>query len=259
MEIETIEVLKENGICLLTLNKPEVRNSLTVEMRKELTFILKEISNDVDVKVVIITGKGPVFSSGGDLKSLQNEGIYGVRKRLQTGHELINIMLNLEKPIIAAVNGPAVGAGFSLALACDLIIASESASFIPSFSKVGLVPDLGSAYFITKLVGPFIAKKLLFLGEKISSQQAYGLQIVNEVVANEDLLDTANTFAKRLTKGPNITYGLTKLLVNRSVNTNLKEVLEIEALFQSICFSTEDFKEGVVSFFEKRIPDFKGK
>ena len=159
----SIDVKNNNGVSLITLNRPEVRNALVTEMREELIDIIKRLHDDHDTKAIIITGEGSVFSAGGDLKSLQSVGTVDGRMRLQTGHELIRSMLAIEKPIIAAINGPAVGAGFSLALACDMIIASDTASFTQSFSKVGVIPDLGSSYFLSQLVGPYLAKTLINL------------------------------------------------------------------------------------------------
>lgn len=256
---ESVKVSHKNGICLLTLNKPEVRNALVTEMRIELTSHIKRLQNDAETKVMIITGEGSVFSAGGDLKSLQDVRTVDGRRRVKAGHELILSMLGLEKPIIAAVNGPAIGAGFSLALACDIIVSSDTATFTQSFSKVGVIPDLGSTFFLSQLVGPYLAKKLMFLGETISAQKAYELQIVSELASSELVLDEAYSLGRKLASGPSIANGLTKLLVNRSVYPNLQEVLELEAFSQGICFGTEDFQEGVQSFFEKRSPVFTGK
>ncbi|MBM4763697.1 enoyl-CoA hydratase [Bacillus sp. B15-48] len=254
-----IEIKKKNGICLLTLNKPEVRNALGVELRITLTELFKEIDKDDSIKVVILTGNGPVFSAGGDLTTLREQRLIEGRKRILTGHELIRLMLKLEKPIIAAVNGPAAGAGMSLALACDFIIASERASFISSFSKVALVPDLGSAFFLSQILGPYFAKKIMMTGEPITAQKAFELQMVNEVVAEEQLMKTAYSFAEQLACGPGISNGLTKMLVNRSMYGNLDDVLEYEAFSQAMCFETQDFIEGVDAFFNKRPAKFQGK
>lgn len=254
-----IEIKKTNGICLLALNKPEIRNALVADVRTELIDIFKEISKDDSIKVVILTGNGPVFSAGGDLNALREQNLFAGRKRIQSGHELIHLMLKLEKPIIAAVNGAAAGAGMSLALASDFIIASEHARFISSFSKIGLVPDLGSAFFLSQILGPYLAKKIMMTGEPITAQQALELRLVNEVVADEELMNTAYTFAEELASGPAVSYGLTKMLVNRSLYGNLDDVLAYEAFSQAVCFETEDFKEGVDAFFNKRRANFQGK
>lgn len=256
---ESVKVTYKNGVCILTLNKPEVRNALLTDMRVELTSHIKRIQNDEETKAIIITGEGAVFSAGGDLKSLQDVRTVDGRKRVKAGHELILSMLGLEKPIIAAVNGPAIGAGFSLALACDIIISTDTATFTQSFSKVGVIPDLGSTFFLSQLVGPYLAKRLMLTGETISAQKAYDLQIVSELFNSEQLLDEAHSLGQKLASGPSIANGLTKLLVNRSVYHNFQEVLELEAFSQGICFGTNDFQEGVASFFEKRSPVFTGK
>ena len=230
---QSVKVKKENGICVITLNRPEVRNALLTELREDLKDQIKKLQYDHDVKVIILTGEGSVFSAGGDLKALKNMNAIEGRKRLKAGHDLILSMVNIEKPIIAAVNGPAVGAGFSLALACDFIIASDSAVFSQKFSKRGAVPDLGSAYFISQLVGPYLAKRLMLLAEDIPAKKAYEWQIVSEVVSPEHLMDSAYSLANQLAMGPGIANGFTKSLVNKSVYGNLQEVLELEAFAQA--------------------------
>ncbi|MDQ1002190.1 2-(1,2-epoxy-1,2-dihydrophenyl)acetyl-CoA isomerase [Neobacillus niacini] len=257
---QDIEIKNKDGICLITLNRPDRRNAIAPNIRKELIDIFKRIQHDNEISVVILTGKGNAFSAGGDLKYLQTIGtsIEG-RKRMKDGQELLLAMLELDKPIIGAVNGVAVGAGFSLALACDIIIASESALFFQSFTKVGAVPDLGGAYFLSQLLGPYLAKKIMFLGEKISVKQAFDLHIVNNICSEENLMEEAYLIAKQLANGAGTAIGLTKQLINKSINGSLQEVLELEAIYQGVCFETDDFKEGVSSFLEKRSPIFSGK
>lgn len=255
---ENIKVENKNSIALVTLNKPEIRNALIAGLKSDLCDFFDKARVDSTIKVIILTGAGSSFCAGGDLSSLQKTNAIEGRTRVKAGHELIQSMLNIEKPIIAAVNGAAAGAGFSLALACDLIVASTSSSFIQSFAKVGVIPDLGSAYFLPQLVGPYIAKKMMFLSEHISAEKAYELQFVNEVVEDDLLLEKADAISNRLIEGPGISIGLTKHLVNKSIYSNLQEVLNLEASYQALCFETDDFKEGVASFFEKRKPSFTG-
>lgn len=226
------------------------------QMREELKHFFTNVKYHDEVKVIILTGEGNSFSAGGDLSTLNDiDAILG-RKRLQAGHDMIKAILNLEKPVIAAVNGAAAGAGFSLAIACDMIIASRSAIFIQSFVKVGLIPDLGSIYFLPKLVGRQRALELMFLGEKITAEQAAKMGIVNHIVEDETLLDTVNDFAKKLVEGPKLALGIMKKFVNTNICSALDESLELEALGQSLCFDSADFKEGVQAFLEKRKPIF---
>lgn len=225
-------------------------------MREELRDFFTEVKDQDEVKVIILTGEGNAFSAGGDLSSLKNIDAFSGRKRLQAGHEMIKAILNLEKPVIAAVNGAAAGAGFSLAIACDMIIASRSAVFIQSFVKVGLIPDLGSIYFLPKLVGRHMALELMFLGEKITAEQAMKMGIVNRIVEDEIVIETANDLAKKLAEGPKFALGLMKKFVNRNVCDSFDESLELEGLGQSLCFNSVEFEEGVQAFFEKRKPIF---
>lgn len=259
MSYQHIKLEIQNDIALIKLNRPEIRNALVAEMRKELTDLFKELQVNDDVKAVILTGEGNAFSAGGDLKALKDVDVISGRKRLKVGHEMIQAVLNLEKPVVAAVNGPAAGAGFSLALACDMIYAGRSSFFIQSFAKVGLVPDLGGIHFLVRLLGVHRAKELMFLGERITADQAYQLGILNGVFNDETLLENTFDVAEKLTYGPGIALGLTKKLVNQSANLNLQETFELEAFAQGLCFETEDFQEGVAAFYEKRRPQFKGK
>lgn len=259
MSFQHIETAVENHICFIKLNRPEIRNALVPEMRKELIELFQQIEQDHDVKAIILTGEGNTFSAGGDLSGLKNQDAISGRNRLKGGQELIQAILNLEKPVIAAVNGAAAGAGFSLALACDMVYAARSAFFIQSFVKVGLVPDLGAIHFLPRLIGPHRAKELMFMGDRISADRAYQLGLLNDIVDDHSLLDRVFSVAAKLAEGPSISIGLTKRLVNRNVNAGLDETLELEAFAQGFCFETEDFQEGVHAFFSKRSPQFNGK
>lgn len=258
---ENILVDVKDGIALVTLNRPEIRNALVSGIKIELGDFFQKARGDSAIKAIILTGSGSGFCAGGDLNSLKHPNTKAIegRNRLKSIQELVQLMLSIEKPIIAAVNGAAAGAGFSLALACDLILSSKSATFIQSFTKVGLIPDLGSTYFLPQLVGPYIAKKLMFLSEPVSAERAFELQIVNEVVDSDSLLERAFALGRQLSNGPSISIGLTKQLINKSLNHHLQEILDLEASYQSLCFETDDFNEGVSAFFEKRKPIFEGK
>lgn len=257
MTYEQLVITKENGICTVKFNRPEVRNPLTLEMREELKNFLIQVQDDEEVKVVVLTGEGKAFSAGGDLSALKDIDAVAGRRRLQAGHDLIHSILNLEKPVIAAINGAAAGAGFSVALACDLIVAGRSSFFIQSFVKVGLIPDLGSIHFLPRLIGRQRALELMLLGERVSAEQAQQLGIVNRVVEDEDLMKEVYTLATQIAEGPGMAMGLTKKLTNRSVLAELTQALELEGFAQGMCFESDNFKEGASAFFEKRKPTFK--
>jgi 2-(1,2-epoxy-1,2-dihydrophenyl)acetyl-CoA isomerase len=250
---------KQGNITVIHLNKPEIRNALVMEMRMELLHALEEAENDEQIKCIILTGQGKAFSAGGDLSALIDLKPLEGRKRLQKSHPLLMKMLEIEKPIIAAVNGAAAGAGFSLTLLCDLIIASNQAFFVQSFVNVGLIPDFAGIHFLPMVIGPHRAKELMFLGERISALEAYQLGIVNRVVSPDTLLQETIEIAERLAEKSTICIGMTKKIMNQHLHTDLKVLLELEAQAQEICFQTDDFKEGVKAFFEKREPIFVGK
>ncbi|MGE7778897.1 enoyl-CoA hydratase/isomerase family protein [Peribacillus sp. NPDC097264] len=256
MVFRHIETIIENRICLVKLNRPENRNALTNEMRHELIYLFKTLRHDDSVKVVILTGGGKVFSAGGDLKSLKGMDAIQGRKRLQMGHEMIESIMQLEKPVISAINGAAAGAGMSLALASDMIVATRSSFFVQSFLKVGLIPDLGSIHFLPRLIGRQRAFELMLLGEKVTAEQAYDLGFINRLVEDNSLLDEAYSIAEKLAEGPDIAIGFTKRLINQSVHADIGETFELEGFVQGLCFESKHFQEGVNAFFEKRTPQF---
>lgn len=259
MEYRLLKLEQKNQIFIIKFNIPEKRNALVLEMRNELFHALQQADEDTNVKCIILTGEGKAFSAGGDLSALKDLQPLEGRKRLQSSHPLIMKMLEMEKPIIAAVNGAAAGAGFSLTLLCDFIVASEQAFFVQSFVNVGLIPDFAAMHFLPSLIGMQKAKELMMLGERISAEEAKQIGIVNRVVPAESLLDEAVNLAEKLAKKAPIAIGLMKKIMNQHMNRDLKVLLELEAQGQEICFRSEDFKEGVRAFFEKREPRFIGK
>jgi 2-(1,2-epoxy-1,2-dihydrophenyl)acetyl-CoA isomerase len=257
MNYQSIKVAKrEDGVAIVKFNRPEVRNALGLEMRQDLIDFFSTAKHDPDIKSIILTGEGKVFSAGGDLSTMKDIDAVSGRERLQYGHELIRSIVNIEKLVIAAINGAAAGAGISIALACDMIVACQSTVFIQSFVKVGLVPDLGAIYFLPRLIGRHRALEFMFLGEKVTAEQAHELGIVNKVVDDHLLMEEAEILATRLAEAPNLAIGLMKKLVNRSVLAELDETLELEGFAQGLLFESDNFKEGVQAFFEKRKPIF---
>lgn len=256
---ENILVEKKNGVCTITLNQPKTLNALNMVMREEVYIALTELANDAEVKVIVLTGAGKSFCSGGDIGTMgefkPNQG----RKRLQAIQRITRAIWTMDKPIIAAVNGYCTGAGMNIALSCDYIVADEAAKFCQAFTKIGLVPDLGGFYLLPRRVGLQRAKELVLLATMIDVNTAYEYGIVNKIVPNEKLLEEAYIVADKLAKGPSLAYALAKTLLNKSLDTDFEHALSDEAFAQDMCMMTEDFQEGIAAFKEKRKPEFKGK
>ncbi len=250
----------QGGIAKITLNRPSSLNALNKQIVDELMEALLQTQMDNSIRVVIITGNGRAFCAGGDLLYLQSlDTIVAAREFIKKVGNLVEKIMNMEKPVIAMVNGIAAGAGFNLALACDIIYCSSSARFAQSFAKVGLVPDCGGMYLLPRIVGLHKAKELMFTADIIDADQAYQLGIVNKVIADDDLANTTIQFAQRLESSAPIALGLMKKIINKSDNLDLPSVLEFEADIQSLCMQTGDHTEGVNAFKDKRKPEFKGK
>jgi 2-(1,2-epoxy-1,2-dihydrophenyl)acetyl-CoA isomerase len=258
MEKNPLLVERHEGFAKITFNLPEVRNALSAEIRLGLGELFKKLGEEEAVKVIILTGSGKAFCAGGDIRTMEGETAVSGRLRLKRGHGLIKTMLGLEKPIIGAVNGIAAGAGVSIAMACDLVVASEDARFVLSFSKIGLVPDLGLFYTLPVRVGIAKAKELMFLGDVIDAREAERLGLVNRVVAADKLEEEVKALALRLANGPGQSYAMIKSALNHWP-TDLDSLLEMEATMQAVAFSSRDFEEGRKSFLEKRKPVFSGK
>ena len=256
----TIEYKQEDGVAIATLNAPDKLNALTDEMKEELLQIICKVRDDEQIKVLVLTGNGRAFCAGGDINSQAKvKNIVGARNRIKQLHRWVLELVNIEKPVIAAVNGLAVGAGCNLALACDLIYASEEARFSEIFSKMGLIPDAGGLYFLPWAVGPARAKEIVFTGRMVDAAEACQIGLINKVLPKEKLMEEVLVMAHQLAKGPSVAYGLAKTLINKSYSWDLATLLEAEADAQSICTQTEDCSEGRKAFFEKRKPVFKGR
>jgi len=262
---ETIVYEKKDGIATITLNRPDRLNAIGASMSQELEQALEEANSDDGVRVLIITGAGKGFCSGADLSTLgntANETLRGLVSRSPAAGGIRSFALqlqNFEKITIAAVNGPAVGAGLSMALACDIRIASDRARFSQIFIKRGLIPDTGSTYFLPRVVGMARACEMAFTGDILNAEQAKEYGLVSRVVPHDDLMREANELAARIAAGPAIAMKLAKRALYRGATTDLASALEFEGYLQGMCFGTEDFREGVAAFLEKREPEFKGK
>ncbi|HSU80494.1 MAG TPA: enoyl-CoA hydratase-related protein [Candidatus Angelobacter sp.] len=255
---ETITYEINNQVAWLTLNRPEKLNAFTETMNREVIAVLKEAEDNTEVRALVVTGAGRAFCSGEDLAGLKNELDHGELLRTRY-NPMMKQWMKFEKPTIAAVNGAAAGAGMSLALASDFRIAASKASFIQAFVHIGLVPDSGSLYFLPRLVGYAKAVELAMLGEKVSAEDAKNLGLVTKVVSDEALYSETQSFAESLTRLPTKSLGLIKRYMHQSFETSLNQMLENEAFAQRIAGLTEDHREGVSAFLEKRKPQYKGK
>jgi 2-(1,2-epoxy-1,2-dihydrophenyl)acetyl-CoA isomerase len=248
---------RDAGVLTITLNRPDVLNAFDAEMQAGFRDALKE-ARDASVRAVVLTGGGRGFCVGQDLNAFRDEaGDIATRLRT-TFNPNVTALRALEKPVIAAVNGPAAGAGMSLACACDLRIAADSASFVPAFIGIGLVPDTGGSWFVAQLLGYSRAFEWLTSGRKLSAAEALEWGLVTEVVPADDLAARATEVAGRYAAAPTKGIGLTKRLLDRASRSRLEEQLELEAQLQAAAAASDDFREGVAAFLEKRDPRFTG-
>jgi 2-(1,2-epoxy-1,2-dihydrophenyl)acetyl-CoA isomerase len=260
----------EDGVAWITLNRPEAGNAITAAMRDQVIVWLEEASADLAVRVVVLTGAGEKgFCTGADLRS-QSPGparppgapdrVVGDAARLiRTGWQrLVGAVLDCEKPVIAVVNATAAGGGMHLALACDLVLAAEEAKFIEVFVRRGIAPDAGGAYLLARLIGPQRAKELFFFGDDVPAREAERLGLVNRVVPRAELPALAAEWAARLATGPTKAIGVAKYLTNRALESDRTTALWDEAVAQELVTATEDCREGLAAFAERRPPVFKG-
>lgn len=257
--MESILFSKENGIATATLNRPEKFNSIIREIALAMQNFLKECEADPEVRCIVITGMGKAFCAGQDLKEATDpEGLSIEEIVNQHYNPIIKKIREIEKPVVAAVNGVAAGAGANLALACDIVIAKESAYFLQAFSKIGLIPDSGGTYTLPRLVGLARATALTFLGEKVYAKDAVAMGMIYKAVEDNQLKEETLKLASKLAKLPTRALGLTKLALNKSLSNDLSTQLMVEEQLQSNASHTADYAEGVASFLEKRKPEFKG-
>jgi 2-(1,2-epoxy-1,2-dihydrophenyl)acetyl-CoA isomerase len=248
-----------NGVCTLKLNRPEVFNSFNRAMALALQEALDQCELDDNVRAIVITGEGKAFCAGQDLaEAIDPEGPELTTIVKEHYNPIIERIRAIEKPIIAAVNGVAAGAGANIALACDITIAKKSASFIQAFSKIGLIPDSGGTFFLPRIIGMQKALALMFTGDKVSADQAEALNMIYKSVEDEEFENEVNQFASVIAAMPTRGLGLTKKAVNASFTNDLHAQLAVEEELQTEAGQTYDFREGVNAFLEKRKPVFKG-
>ncbi|ARJ37908.1 MULTISPECIES: enoyl-CoA hydratase/isomerase family protein [Sporosarcina] len=251
-DYQTIDIQMDGSVCIVSMNKPEIRNALMEEMREELKHFFLAAGDDCSIRSIVLAARGEVFSAGGDLKALQHLNPKETKERMEKSQELIKSILRLQKPVLAVVHGAAAGAGFSLALSCDMIFAAKSSVFIQSFIKIGVVPDLGAMYFLPELVGRQKAMEMMLLGEKVSAHEMERVGVVNRVFEDNVVFDEALVAAKKMAENPRLSMGLIKKMANFNVLNELEQTFELEISSQCLCVESEDFKEGVQAFFEKR-------
>jgi 2-(1,2-epoxy-1,2-dihydrophenyl)acetyl-CoA isomerase len=257
-----MEILQkiENGVCFLTLNRPAVFNSFNQTMAFQLQEALDACAIDESVRVVVIIGEGKAFCAGQDLAEATDPEGPELKSIVREHYNPIIIKIReLEKPVIAAVNGVAAGAGANIALACDITIAKKSASFIQAFSKIGLIPDSGGTFFLPRLIGMQKALALMMTGDKVSADEAEKLNMIYKVVEDESFEEEITKFAEQLATMPTRGLGLTKKAVNLGLFNSLEDQLDVEERLQTEAGETNDFAEGVNAFLQKRAPIFKGR
>lgn len=259
---EHIEVAEEPGIVTITLNRPDKLNAFVGHMRRDLAEALETAGSNHSVRVVVITGAGRAFCAGGDVgfmaELLDSQDTEEFSRLLGAARRVVTTIRQMTKPVIGAINGPASGAGCNLALACDLRIASSTATFSQSFVKLGLHPDWGGTYFLPHLVTPNKACEMFFLGEAIDADTALQLGIVNRVVKSDELMPVVREIAERLREAPPIPIAAAKQAVYASQAAELEEMLRYETEAQLRCFESQDAREGIRAFMEKRAPRFTG-
>lgn len=263
MNYEYIKYRIDENVGTITLNRPKVLNSLNRPMAKEVQDALAKCRDDENVRATLITGEGKGFSAGQDLaEAIPPDGSPALEISTivkDSYNPIIRLIRNIEKPIVAGVNGVAAGAGANIALACDFVVAAENASFIQAFSKIGLIPDSGGTFFLPRLIGLPRATAMMMLGEKISAQDAHQMGMIYKVYPADTFRDEVMKFVHYLAKQATKGLGLTKKALNQSFINDLETQLKLEEELQNEAGQTEDYNEGVKAFLEKRKPNFSGK
>ena len=262
-DFTAIQFTIENSVAWITLNRPEQRNAVNADMREELISIFTDARTNAAIRALVLTGSGKGFCTGADLSGPRGQGPTGpgAGRELMKGssQRLMRALWDLEKPIVAAVNGVAAGLGSHLAFASDFVIAAADARFIEVFVRRGIAVDAAGAFLLPRLIGLQKAKELVFFGDDLKAEEAQRIGLVSKVVPADQLQATAREWAERLAKGPTYAIGMSKRLLNRSLESSLETALEEEAMGQMLVTQSEDTREGMTAFMERRAPAFKGK
>jgi 2-(1,2-epoxy-1,2-dihydrophenyl)acetyl-CoA isomerase len=259
--MSSITLKIENNVAFITLNRPDVFNSFNREMALNLQQKLDDCEKNDEVRAIVLTGNGKAFCAGQDLKEVTSPELNPGFKAILEEHynPIIERIRAIEKPIIGAVNGVAAGAGANIALACDIVVANEKASFIQAFSKIGLIPDSAGTFFLPRLIGFQKASALMMTGDKVDAIEAERIGMIYKYFSVDTFEEEVNKLAVKMAKMPTKGLGLTKRVLNASLVNNLKEQLDLESKYQIEAAQTEDYSEGVNAFVEKRKPNFIGK
>jgi len=261
-QFETLIVTVDEGVQIVTLNRPEAMNTINADMTRELLATLEMAARNTEVRSVILRATGRAFCAGFELAAMESEGteaVFQAKSRLADINRIALAILALEKPVVTAVNGVAVGGGFSLVLCSDLAIASKTARFSVIYARRGLMSDLAINYMLPRYVGLRKAKELIFTADMIDATEAERLGLINRAVSPDTLDDEAFGLAKRMARGPTKALGLSKMAIHRSLDTDLATSLDLETWGQALCIQTQDVMEGFTAFLEKREPHFRGR
>ena len=259
MPESSVVITRKGQVTIIRLNEPKSMNALSSGIRDGLVAGINQTINDPEVRAIILTGTDGAFCAGGDIRNMGLKRAPVIRTRMQGTHKWIADLLKAEKPVITAVNGAAAGAGFSLALMGDIILAQKDAYFLTAFSRLGACPDLGLLATLPRAIGMARAKDLLLTSRKVSADEAWAMGLVSRVVEPGKLMETALETAEALAAAPTVTIGLIKRLLLRAYDTSIENFLDEEAFAQAIAQSTEDFEAGFTAFREKTKPKFKGR
>lgn len=248
-----------DAVAVITLNRPDKMNALTPEMREALGTHFDTAARDPDARAVLLTAAGKAFCASGDVSRMGDFTPASGRDLLKLAHRMVRNLANIEKPVVAGVRGAVAGIGWSMALACDAVIASDTAKFSQVFRHVGVVPDGGAVYFLTQHLGIQRAKELVYSGRRVGAEEAYAMALVNRVVPDAELDAAAFEYARELAAGPTFALGVAKKMFKLMYQPDLETLLDAEAWAQGLALLTDDHKEGVRAFFEKRKAEFKGR
>ena len=254
----SIDVARDGGVAVVTINRPEKRNAITFEMRSQIQTVFQAVQDDPEVRAIVFTGAGEHFSAGADVGEMGSGGVPGSLLKMRVLHRMVRGVSHANKPVIAAVRGVCVGVSWSMALACDFVIAAEDARFQFAFRHIGLAPDGGAPYLLTRYVGLMRAKEIMYSGRFVSGAEAAQLGLALEARPSDQVLERAMELARSFSEAPTISLMMMKRMFDASPTQNLDQALDFEASVQPMMTTTEDFKEGTAAFKEKRKAVYKG-